>query len=295
MEIISANKFATLHNDTTIFYSHIAVLNEVFLKINKVDHEVILICGNGDISLTNQDLPSNVKYCFAQNALIQGEKVIPIPIGLRNSFPVYIPNQSPLLSGVSFDYGIMSERKLKEIYLNDNTVSSKFLYSNFSVYSNIGYRQFLKNVCKSISYINYEDSGGESELAYDNYITKILDHEATFCPAGNGVDTHRIWEVLYCKRIPITINANVTKSIKINTNYAGESSHIPPQNDEYSIYTKLYSDLPIVILDNYHQLSDEDYLKQQIEYQKSKKSNLNLLDFNFWKDMILDLEKTLSK
>jgi regulation of enolase protein 1 (concanavalin A-like superfamily) len=68
---------------------------------------------------------------------------------------------------------------------------------------------------------------------------------------------------------------------------------IPPQEDEYAIYTKLYSQLPIVILDNYQQLYDQDYLKSKIEYQKNKKYNIELIDFNYWKSYILNLEKTL--
>lgn len=295
MELLSANKFAELYNDETIFYSHINKLNEVFLKIDRVGHEVILICGNGDIPLFDQQLPKNVKYCFAQNALGINPKVIPIPIGLRNSFPVYIPNQSPLLSGASFESAEISTQKLSKIYLNDNTIPSKFLYSNFNIGTNPFYRGVLRGILNSIPHINYEDSGGEGEDAYDNYIMNILDHESVFCPIGNGLDTHRIWETLYCKRIPITINGNSFKSVKINKFYSGESPFIPPQIDDYLIYTNLYSHLPIVILDNYQQLFDEVYLRKQVEYQKNKKSNIELLNFNFWKTLILSLEKTLLK
>lgn len=290
MEILSANKFANLYNDKTIFYSHICRLDQVFDKINKVNNEVILICGNGDTPLTDQNLPQNVKYCFAQNALSLNPIVMPIPIGLRNSFPVYIPNQSPLLSGVSFENGEMSAKKLSEIYLNKKNKSpTKFLYSNFGIHSNIMYRQFIKNLCNTIPYITQEEYGGESEEAYDNYLSKILDHEAVLCPIGNGVDTHRLWETLYCNRIPITINANLNKTIGIYANY----DNIPPQEDEYLIYSELYSRLPIVILDNYQQLYDKKYLESQIEYQKNKKNNLELLDFNYWKSLILNLEKKL--
>jgi hypothetical protein len=270
METISAVKFATLHNDNTIFYSDTTYLHEVFLKINSLNHEVILITGNSDVSIFNQEFPKNIKYWFSQNVLTSNDNIIPIPIGLRNSFPYHIPNQFPILSGASYDNGKFIEDELTQIYLNDDSIATKFLYSNFNTDSNMGYRIFIKNISKEISHITYEDPI-ENENGYKNYWNQILEHESVLCPIGNGVDTHRIWETLYCKRIPITINANWVKSIKINTDSYGESWQVPPQEDEYAIYTKLYSQLPIVILNNYQQLYDQDYLKSQIEYQKNKK------------------------
>jgi len=292
METISAVKFATLHNDKTIFYSNTEYLHEVFLKINSLNHEVILITGNSDVSIFNQEFPKNIKYWFSQNVLTSNDNIIPIPIGLRNSFPYHIPNQFSILSGASYDNGKFIEDELTKIYLNDNSIPTKFLYSNFNTDSNMGYRIFIKNISKEIPHITYEDPI-ENKNGYKNYWNQILDHESVLCPIGNGIDTHRIWETLYCKRIPITINANCFKSIKISTGCGGESLQVPPQEDEYAIYTKIYSHLPIVILDNYQQLYDQDYLKSQIEYQKNKNYNIELIDFNYWKSCILNLEKTL--
>jgi len=286
METISSVKFATLHNEKTIFYSHSEHVSEVLSKINSLNHEVILITGSCDHPNFGKDLPKNVKYHFAQNALTVSDNIIPIPIGLRNSFQHHILNQFSISSDASYEDGKYSSKKLTDVYLNNNTIPSKFIYSNFSATSNLGYRSFIMNLCISIPHIDHEDcapnSISEYPDQYDSYISKILDHESTFCPIGNGLDTHRIWEVLYCKRIPITINANSSKTIRISTAFPGESFHIPPQRDEYAIYSKLYSQLPIVILDNYKQLFDEDYLKSQIEDQKNKKYDSDLIDFNYW-------------
>jgi hypothetical protein len=123
METISAVKFATLHNDNTIFYSDTKYLHEVFLKINSLNHEVILITGNSDVPIFNQEFPKNIKYCFSQNVLIPNDNIIPIPIGLRNSFPYHIQNQSSILSGASYDNGKFMEDEIAKIYLNDKTVN----------------------------------------------------------------------------------------------------------------------------------------------------------------------------
>lgn len=292
MEILSAVKFATLHNEKTIFYSHISYLNEVFAKINKLDHEVILITGNCDPSLTSFIAPSNVKYWFAQNCLIQDDRVFPIPIGLRNPFPYLIDNQYPILSGAPYENGKFCEMTMKDIYLNNKSSPQQFIYSNFNVGTNPGYRSYIKDICERSSFISY-DIPVESDSGFKNYYSKILNHEATICPIGNGIDTHRIWEVLYCKRIPITINCNCKRHLKINYNLSGESPQIPPMEHEYALYTKLYSELPIVILNSYEELLDEQHLKDMIELEKKKSSNFNLLDFMYWKEKILNLEKTL--
>jgi hypothetical protein len=292
MEVLSAVKFSTLHNEKTIFYSHISYVDQAFEKISKLNNDVILITGNCDPSVMSFFAPDNVKYWFSQNCLVQHEKVIPIPIGLRNPFPYYIENQVPITSGAPYENGQFCQETVRSIYLSENNPPTKFLYANFNVGTNPGYRTFIKQLCEETSHINYE-SPLEDEGGYSNYYSKILDHESTICPIGNGLDTHRIWEVLYCKRIPITINANCYNRPKINSNFVGESPQILPQVDEYAIYTKLYSQLPVVILNSYEELLDRQHLKNLIEYQKTKQCNFNLLDFNYWKSTILNLEKTL--
>jgi hypothetical protein len=295
MEILSAVKFATLHNNQTIFYSHISHIHEVFEKINKLNHNVILITGNCDPPVTSFVAPSNVKYWFAQNCLSSDSRTIPIPIGLRNPFPYEIENQFPILSGASYQNGQFCEEVMKDIYLNDDSHPSKFLYTNFNERTNLGYRSVIKKISVETPFIDYENPL-ENVDGYNNYYSKILDHQSTICPIGNGIDTHRIWEVLYCKRIPITINSNCYKYPRANQNkdILGEGNNIPPQEDEYGIYTKLYSQLPIVILNSYQQLLDKNYLEKMIELTKKKTYNFDLLDFNYWKNLILDLEKSLN-
>jgi hypothetical protein len=78
------------------------------------------------------------------------------------------------------------------------------------------------------------------------------------CPAGNGVDTHRLWEVLYLKRIPITIKVG-----------------------DYKIY-KLYEKLPIIILENESDLYDKVLLTKKLYEIKSKPYDINLLNINYW-------------
>jgi len=293
METISAVKFATLHNNKTIFYSHIYCIEQVFNKINSLNHEVILITGSGDIPVSDFTAPKNVRYWFAQNSLVRHDKVIPIPIGIRDSFPFYFGDQCPIVSGAGFHCGEISEKIVTEIYLKDETVPENFLYANFNLNSNFIYRSFLKNICDECDFISYE-TPVEDDNGYENYYSNIVNHQANFCPAGNGIDTHRIWETLYCKRIPITINCN-HRYQKISQRIPTASQYIPQQETDYSIYTKLYSKLPIIVLNSYEELSDKKYLQELILSKKNQEYNLDLLDFNYWKNLILNLENLLEK
>lgn len=305
MKILNSANFATLHNEKTIFYSHIMDLNVVFDKINQKDHDVILITGGGDHPVDNFCAPNNVKYWFAQNALSDDERIIPIPIGMCNGFEHKIEGQISIGCGGSYEYCDTMSQLLIDAFLNDESSSNEFMYANFTVSSNEGYRSVIKNIAIESDFINYEspeDVGFISEVGKyveddgcKKYLQKILNHETILCPVGAGIDTHRLWETLYCKRIPVTINANSFRHEKVNQSpyYPGETWLIPPLQNEYSIYTKLYSKYPIVILNNFRELFDQEKLKKLIAEQKEKKFDRKLLDFNYWKDVILQLEKTL--
>lgn len=305
METLAISKFASLHNDKTIFFSHIRHTEEAFSKIRQLDHEVILITGNCDLCIDNFFAPPNVRYWFAQNAILNHDRIIPIPIGLTNPYPQEIPGQVTIECGGSHEHGKVLSEIVTDLFLKDKSIPEKFIYSNFTVGTNVYYRSFIRDICLNSSFMDYVDpnqvgfntQSGEYgiENGVQKYIQEILNHEAVLCPIGNGIDTHRVWETLYCNRIPITINANCTKAPKINHFNVGESWYAPPQEDEYALYTKLYSHLPIVILDSYEQLYDEKYLREAIQFQKNKKCNFDLLDLEYWKFLIFGLEKTLAQ
>ena len=81
-------------------------------------------------------------------------------------------------------------------------------------------------------------------------------------PIGNGVDTHRLWEVLYCGSIPLTIKVG-----------------------NYKIY-ELYEKLPIIILDDMDCLENKNFLEEQYEIAKNKIYNKEILTTQYWKEKI---------
>lgn len=304
MEIICQQKFADLHDGDQIFYSNTSTCKEIFQEIERLDHEVILISGDDlfvgkyescELATKKQfehpnyifdNVPKNVKYWFAQNNITRKHNIIPIPLGMRNGIPsLKRPNESP-----GFDWVIEQHRILENVYLNDISHSSKFLYTNYC--NRPEHRNTVSKICEQ--YLN--SPYYEANLNYDVYISHILDHECVMCPIGVGVDCHRIYEVLYCKRIPITIKVGKIGqfySDNIPLSWTG-TPYAPPQEEEYPLYTEVYSKFPIVMLESLDELKDINYLKKLIKEQKNKDWDKNLLDFNYWKNLIYKHKELLN-
>jgi hypothetical protein len=78
------------------------------------------------------------------------------------------------------------------------------------------------------------------------------------CPRGNApADTHRFWEVLYMNRVPI---------IKLN------------QGNKY------FTELPVIILDDWQQLKDKSFLDS--EWERVKDNPKEMLDMLYWEKLI---------
>ena len=82
------------------------------------------------------------------------------------------------------------------------------------------------------------------------------------CPRGNGVDCHRIWEVLYLKRVPIVKKEN---------------------------QLKYFESLPILFLDSWYELKNLELINNK--YNKVKFNKLNLAFFEHWENIINNLAK----
>lgn len=101
-----------------------------------------------------------------------------------------------------------------------------------------------------------------SPMPFTEYIVNLKQSYFCIAPPGNGADCHRIWECLYLGSIPIILNHP----------YAFSE----------------YSELPIMHIDSYSQIT-ESFLKEKInDYYPFDKFNLEKLDINYWKEKILN-------
>ena len=251
IDTIQINKLSILHDDVNFIFCKTDYLRQEFEKIKLMRHDVVLISGNSDYIIDENFYnlkPKNVRKWYAQNAIYTNDILECIPIGIEN----YLPS-------IREGHGIGYDRvKIKEEIISSQIQRkpSKFIYSNFNINTNFIERSKIKKICQDVDFIEWEEPNLSIELFFD----KILDYEAVVCPQGNGPDTHRIYEVLYMRRIPITFD-------KI-------------------MYNNLHHLYPVLCLDHVDQLRDLNYVRKKIDELKNYNWNTESLNINYWLDKI---------
>tara|TARA_B100000902_G_scaffold399837_1_gene472904 strand:+ start:4571 stop:5404 length:834 start_codon:yes stop_codon:yes gene_type:complete len=261
---IETNKFSYLDSGNCIFCKT-DFLQEDFNRIENLNKKVIVLSGNSDYPIDQwhvENAPKNLFKFYGQNVLCKDPRFIPVPMGVESS----VVAKRGINHGVFYD----RSKDLQDLLISysedqkDVSKASKFIYANYSVYTNQNHRQEILDFIGNIDYINW--SHGKSTIDFHK---DILDHRITLCPAGNGVDTHRLWEVIYLNRIPLTIKTG-----------------------DYAIYYDLYKHLPIIILDSIEELADFDYIHSL--YEKVKYNSTEKAYFDYWKNIIIAESKSLN-
>lgn len=252
------NKLSNLHNGKNIFFCKTDYISKDFQTISELNNKIILISGNSDYAITDDLVniaPKNIVKWYCQNALSNNPIICPIPIGMENKEEC---------SRSGHGCGYYERVTEKENIINSLTrttilIPNKFIYANFDIKTNQAYRTKIKNCIQNIEHIDWE----EPNLTLQQFFNTIIQYKMVLCPIGNGVDTHRLWEVLYCNRIPITI-----------------------MNGNFKIY-ELYKQLPIIILDKMEDLLNYNLIEHKYNTIISTKYNLDILDSSYWKEKIL--------
>ena len=78
------------------------------------------------------------------------------------------------------------------------------------------------------------------------------------CPRGNGIDCHRVWEVLYLGRVPIVKRERAMR---------------------------YFEELPILFIDDWNHLRNIDFIEDQ--YLQVKTHQTRMLDIDYWKERII--------
>lgn len=166
----------------TLLYAKQDHLRALFAELEKRRSRVVLVTAESDIPAGGApDLPPQVAAWFATNA--SGGGVISLPLGLGNSY-CQITTKADLLASVA---GIEKPG---------------LLYANFRVETNPSLRGPLRDKLRSAEWsdaVTFATPGLEGGA----YARELASHRFVLCPAGNGTDTHRMWEALYVGTIPV--------------------------------------------------------------------------------------------
>ena len=189
MEVIQGEKFQSLAGDN-IFYCHTHDVN-AFFQSRDFPEPFVLISHNsdgkvvaGDCGFPNASLklaPATLTKWFAQNVLVEDDRMVSLPIGLENN---YIPNAQQKIEKIL--------AKVKEPKINRNLA-----YMNFNIHTNYGARMPVWSMFAGQRFVT-----PEMPTDYDRYLDELYNHAFVICPEGNGTDCHRTWEALYCQTIP---------------------------------------------------------------------------------------------
>jgi hypothetical protein len=231
-------KHHNFENKCPIFFVKTNLI-EIFFKEFNFNKQFKIITHNSDHSINNNHLiylenEKLIKW-FAQNTEIQHKKLEPIPIGIANEI---------------WESG---NESLWIDFLKKDIKKDSLFYCNFTINNNRNERELcFKKMCEyNISKIEYKK--------FNEYLYDLSKSFFSICPNGNGIDTHRLWESLYLKTIPIVTKSNLT---------------------EY--FQSLY---PIIVIDNWNEFDKNNY-SEDLYYNIIKNHNYKFLDFDFYEKKI---------
>jgi hypothetical protein len=231
---------ASLRNDSVIVFK---TLNDFPKKKNyNKFKKKIWIFHNSDEKFDLKDKKKldffKPKKCYSQNLVINKKKYNFLPIGLENG--TYHNH------GETKDFIYLRKRKLIKI--------PRILFGfNITNRKRVEIKRNLQKfeIC--------DETMGWNSYFYRRILVKYM---FVVCPEGNGVDTHRLWEALYLRSIPI-IQKNQISNFLIKAN------------------------LPIMILNNWTDLSKFKEIDLFRIYRSKKNLFSNKYLFqNYWKKKI---------
>lgn len=176
-------------------YTHILNLkkNELIHILNLIKTPFYLIFHNSDIGFKQQDMDlfkiKNLQKIFTQNLEIEPQKnLIPIPIGIANRM---------------WQHGNLSVWNIVLSH-SHSTIKKNNIFFNFSIGTNKTKRTKCYDIISKKGIVNLPNRD------YQSYLSLLSSYRFAICPEGNGLDTHRFWECLYLKTIPICLKNPIT-------------------------------------------------------------------------------------
>jgi hypothetical protein len=204
--------------DIVFCYTH-----RIDLLASKIDlflNNFVLITHNSDHGIHENDVNvlkilnnTKLQKWFGQNITFQHDKIYMVPIGIANS---------------QWEHGIHNFNN------HINIEKKNDVYFNFNVSTNYDKRQNCYEILRTR--LNWLEN-----VTPRQNIERLAQYKFCICPEGNGFDTHRLWEALYVRTVPIVLNS------------------------EYSQILAKYN-IPMVVLESWNDLNIE---------------NLNYNDYDF--------------
>jgi hypothetical protein len=234
----------TEYNNPPVVFCYGHCIRLLYEKLSFFMNKFVLITHNSDENIIESYhhlyilTHPLIKKWFAQNVCFHHPKLYVLPIGLANNH---------------WPHGDLSFFKNVDI-ADYTTIKTEYTYFCFNQSTNIQKRSECYNkLCNKIPSV-----GWNTPTEYHNMLSK---YRFCICPEGNGVDTHRLWEALYLKCVPVVIRS--------------------PFID---VLQKQLPNLPLIVLDSW-----DDFSVSNLHYDHSKMGSpdyYNTLTLSYYKQLI---------
>lgn len=186
MKLIQGELFKDIKG-VDYFHAHEANFNN--LKTNKIithnsdwsTSKTLEINNNKNIFYNNENL-----IWFAQNVDIKHSRIYSLPIGFENS--EWFPETQK----------INTMKQIKDEFRGNKKYPCMAIFNPSTHPQRIKVLQYYYSMSWCFTQPSIND--GHSFLSY---IKTLAQSAFCVCPRGNGIDTHRLWEALFCNCIPI--------------------------------------------------------------------------------------------
>ena len=216
---------------------------KALLELIKDTKDVIIITHNCDEGIDDSlAVPDNVIKWYGQNVKVVHPKIESIPTGLEND------RWQPL------------RNKKEKLFLKSEWTKTfkNLVYMDHRIHTNLKERVRPYKVLSDKPFVTVITDN--NIVSYETYIDNVYRHRFVISPEGNGVQTHRPWEAMHLRSIPI---------------------------EKKNINNTFYTDLPICFVDDWEQVTEEFLINWLIDNQ-DRKWNMDMLYFQYWKDKILN-------
>lgn len=175
---------AVWHNPRIVFcYAHRLREFRRFLAVSQTPF--ILVTHNSDENINGSyadivDHP-HVRAMYSQNVLYDHPRLFCIPIGIANGM---------------WSHGNLT---ILDTIVGKKTEKTRGFYFYFGISTNYADRSLCRSECEKKGLIF------GTPQPHHTYLESLASYKYAICPAGNGIDSHRLWECLYLGVTPIML------------------------------------------------------------------------------------------
>lgn len=206
--------------------------------------ETLLVTGHSDFPVVDALLDLYPRAVW-WGTNVQTSRAHGIPLGITNA-----TNESEL-------HPIYGNLESMVSVAQEPRVIRNLVYMNFVVATYPSERQRVWDRFSAAPWVTV-GTPVSTHAGRETFLREIRNHSYVFCPRGNGIDTHRLWETLYMGSIPI---------VRRDLAHAG------------------WEDLPILFVDSWDDVTDERLRTELPRFQTSTWS-LEKLHVGYWIDRI---------